>query len=79
MACSIDWMLREMHQVNTFTAMEKTSYNSGRTVVCPALMKQREKITDIHFLQGIKCANLAVNEQAVLIGPYVLIINMRFN
>jgi hypothetical protein len=78
MTSSIDWFLREMHQVNTFTAMERISYNSGRTVVCPALMKQREKITDIHFLQGIKCANLAVNEQAVLIGPYVLIIKTRF-
>ena len=33
---------------------------------------------DIHFLQGIKCANLAVNERAVLIGPYALTINARF-
>jgi hypothetical protein len=78
MASSIDLILREMHQVNTFTVMEKTGYKSGRNVVCPALMKQRDKITDIYFLQGINCTNLVVNERAVLIGPYVLMINTRF-
>jgi hypothetical protein len=78
LASSIDWMPSEKCQVSTFAAMEKTKYHRGSTVVCSALMRQREKITDIHFLQGIKCYNLAVNERAVLIGPYVLIINARF-
>jgi hypothetical protein len=50
LASSIDWILREMSQVDTFAGVEKTKQDSGWTVVCPVLMQQREKITDIHFL-----------------------------